>query len=419
MYSVPPFGYNYLSPAPPRFATPFIDAGDGATNINPYPIVFPPHSVSVKNPYTAFDWAAVTPISADPYFYYRNSVPYTESYMFSFQRQLTPTLLLTLSYVGNEGHHILALLPTNPGNAALCKSVSQPNEVAPGSSTCGPFGEDGTYTTASGQVLQGTRNIGLGSNPALYGKYGATTAQETIANSNYNSLETNLRYAGKRNTFLFSYTYSKSIDQASNLGEQIDPFNPRFTRTLSAWDMPQDFVATYRYALPLDRLLSRKRLTDGWSISGTTRFSSGFPVMLTDDSDNSLLGTLGNGVNNLLLDTPNFAPGPLEINRNPRNGKPAFNTALFSPELEGQLGNAKRRLFHGPGISNFDMTLEKSTSLTESKSLDFRVEAFNVFNHAQFYGSASVEGEINNPDFGHVISAQAPRLIQIAAKFQF
>jgi hypothetical protein len=420
MYSVPPFGYNYLSPAPPLFATPFINAGDGAQNINPYPITFPPNTVSAKNPYTAFNWAAVTPISADPYFYNRNAVPYTEDYMFSIQRQLTPSVLLTMSYVGNQGHHILALVPTNAGDSALCLSLSQLSEVAPGSSTCGPFGEDGAYTSASGQIFRGTRDIGLGSNPVLYGNYGATTAQRTIANSNYNALQTNLRYVGKRTTFLLAYTYAKSIDQASNLGEQLNPFDPRLTRVVSAWDMRHNFVATYTYDLPFERLFRRANgLTQGWSISGTTRFASGFPVTLYDDSDNSLLGTLGNGVNNQLLDTPAFTPGPLEINTNPRNGRPAFNVSLFQPEALGQLGNAPRRSFYGPGINNFDIQLTKNLPLTESKSLDFRVEAFNVFNHAQFYGSAAVDGEVNDTTFGTIVSAADPRLIQAVAKFTF
>ena len=74
MYAVPPFGYNYLSPAPPLFATPFVNAGDGAINHNPFPITFPPNTVSAKHPYAAFDWAAVTPDSADPYFYHRDGV---------------------------------------------------------------------------------------------------------------------------------------------------------------------------------------------------------------------------------------------------------------------------------------------------------------------------------------------------------
>ena len=420
MYAVPPFGYNYLSPAPPLFATPFVNAGDGSVNTNPFPITFPPNNVSAKNPYTAFDWAAVTPISAAPYFYNRNDVPYAEDYMFSFQRQITSSVLLTASYVGNQDHHLLVVLPTNVGNAELCVSLSQPSEVAPGSATCGPYGEDSTYTAASGTVYNGTRNVGLGAIPGLYGKYGAVTAQRTIGNSNYNALETNLRYAGQRSTALFAYTYSKSIDQASNIGEQINPFNARLSRAISSWDMRHNFVASYSYVLPFDRLFGHSnQLTEGWSVSGTTRFASGFPVTLYDDSDNSLLGTLGNGVNNYLLDTPALTPGPLEINTNPRNGRPAFNTALFSTEPFGKLGNSPRRFFYGPGINNWDIQLTKNVRLTESKLLDFRVEAFNAFNHAQFYGSAAVDGEVNDPAFGEIESAADPRLIQAAVKFTF
>ena len=72
-----------------------------------------------------------------------------------------------------------------------------------------------------------------------------------------------------------------------------------------------------------------------------------------------------------------------------------------------------------PGIANFDMQVSKTVRLTESKSLDFRVQAFNVFNHAQFYGPTSVDGVVNDTDFGTVVSAAAPRLVQLAAKFYF
>jgi len=151
------------------------------------------------------------------------------------------------------------------------------------------------------------------------------------------------------------------------------------------------------------------------------RFSTGFPVTLMDDSDRSLLGTLGNGVNNYLLDTPEYHGAPLDLNTNPRGGSPAFNNnpAAFTTEILGQLGNVPRRFFFGPGINDFDMTLSKTLKLTESKSLEFRAEAFNVFNHAQFYGPASVDGEVNDPHFGQVVGAAFPRLMQIAAKFEF
>ena len=413
LYAVPPFGYNYLSPEPPLFATPFINAGDGGQNIDPFPLTFPPHNVSAKNPNTSFNFANVVPISADPYFYYRNDVPYTENFMFSFERQITASTLLTMSYVGNDGHHLLVLLPTNPSNQALCLSLSQPSEVAPGSPTCGPFGEDAVITSRTGQMVHGTR-VGLGPH------YGENTAQKSMGNSNYHALETNLRYVGKRSDFLLGYTYSKSIDQASNLGEQLNPLNTNGSRVISAFDMRHNFVASYKVSLPFDLLFGRNdRLTEGWSISGTTRFSTGFPVTLFDDSDNSLLGTLGNGVNNYLLDTPNYKRGPLDINTNPRNGRPGFNTSAFSPEVLGRLGNAPRRFFYGPGISNFDLALTKLLRITESTSLEFRLEGFNVFNHAQFYGAASVDGEVNDPHFGDIVSAAAPRLVQLAIKFTF
>ena len=258
--------------------------------------------------------------------------------------------------------------------------------------------------------------MGLGPN------YAEVTAQKTIANSNYNALEVNLRYVGRQANFLIGYTYSKSIDQGSNLGEQLDPLNPGATRAISAWDMRHNLVASFSAKLPFETLFKHSgRLTEGWTLAGTVRFSTGFPVTLSDDSDRSLLGTLGNGVNNYLLDTPEYHGAPLDVNTNPRNGQPAFNNtwAAFTTETLGQLGNAPRRFFYGPGINNFDMTLSKMLKITETKSVEFRAEAFNVFNHAQFYGPASVDGEVNDPHFGQVVDSASPRLMQLAAKFIF
>jgi hypothetical protein len=132
-----------------------------------------------------------------------------------------------------------------------------------------------------------------------------------------------------------------------------------------------------------------------------------------------LLGTLGNGANNFLLDTPRYLPGPLNINTNGRNGKVAFNTAIFPEELLGQLGNAKRRVFYGPGIENYDASLQKGIPIRDSKSLNIRFEAFNVFNHTQFFGPAAVDGQEEDPNFGRIVSAATPRLLQVAVKFAF
>ena len=102
----------------------------------------------------------------------------------------------------------------------------------------------------------------------------------------------------------------------------------------------------------------------------------------------------------------------MEINTDPRNGRPAFNISLFSLPALGQMGTAARRLFYGPGIANSDVDLLKSLHLTESKSLQFRVEAFNVASHPQFYGAAAVGGNISSPSFGWVVCAANPRLLK-------
>jgi len=403
MYAVPPFGYNYLSPAPPLLATPFITAATGVNNGQRFPFDFPPHSVSAAHPDTSVDWANFLPIAADPFFDHRNRPAVLNSYMFSFQREIARSMVWTASFVGNQGHHILALVSVNPGDPALCLSLTG----------CGPFGEDATYTNAAGQTVQGTR-VGQGPN------YSENTSDSSIANSSYNALETTLKYHHGGSQFLLSYTFAKSIDQGSNLGEQLNPIDPRQSRAISAWDQRHDLSATYTWALPAGLWTGHANAwLRGWSLSGSARLATGLPVTLYDNSDNSLLGTLGNGANNYLLDTPRFTPGPLQLNHNGRNGSPAFNTALFSEETRGVLGNAKRRIFHGPGIENLDATLEKHVVLPHGSELTARVEAFNALNHAQFYGPASVDGQIEDRNFGQIVSAAAPRLLQLVVKINF
>jgi hypothetical protein len=229
-----------------------------------------------------------------------------------------------------------------------------------------------------------------------------------------------LKHTGGGLTVLGSYTLAKSLDQASNLGEQVYPYNYGLTRAPSSFDIRNNFVASYRYDLPFAKLFRHaNKATDGWAISGITRFSSGLPVTLVNPNDTALVGTFNNGVNGVGFSDLNVASGPLEINTNPRNGQPAFNTALFSLPPLGSPGNADRRFFYGPGMNNWDIALLKEVKFTESKVLEFRMETFNTFNHAQFFGANSVDGNINDTTFGQVVSAMSPRLMQAALRFRF
>jgi len=304
---------------------------------------------------------------------------YTQQWNFNVQRELGRDRVVELAYGGSKGTKLLGARDLNQPNPS-----PQPN------------------------------------NPRPMPQFADINILESRGDSSYQSLQARFQQSFQHGlAALASYTWPKSIDDASNLGEEVDPFHLRASRALSSWDIPHNVVVSYTYALPFDQLFRKNRLTEGCSLSGSSRFASGFPVTLYDDSDRSLLGTLGNGVNNNLLDTPKLLPGAIDIHTNPRNGQPVFNTGILQPEMLGQLGNSPRRFFHGPGIENFDMQLTKTINFRESKSLDLRVEAFNVFNHAQFYGPASVDGEVNDPNFGKVVSAAAPRVMQLAAKFHF
>ena len=413
MSANPPYGYDYTSLAPPLFSNPFVTAASGQNVGQRFPERIPALGASAANPNSSVNWSQYLPITGVPSFFHQNVPPYSASYSLSLERQIEPNTLLTLTYVGTQAHHLLVLISANPGDPAQCLSVSQTNLVMPGTATCGPFGEGGTYVTSSGQVIQGTRG-------PFSSQFDAITYQKTLGNSNYNALEINLRHHHGPLELLAGYTYGKSLDLSSSLAEPVNPVDPNLSKAVSAFDMRHNFVTSYKYELPIDYLVHRRnRLTEGWSLTGITRFSTGFPVTLYNNNDTSLLGTIPNGINNNGVDTPNVAPGNLEVNTDPRNGRPAFNTSLFSLPALGQMGTAARRFFYGPGIANSDLALLKSLHLTESKSLQFRVEAFNFANHAQFYGAAAVSGNISSLSFGRVVSAADPRLLQIAVKFYF
>jgi Carboxypeptidase regulatory-like domain len=416
MSACAPYGYDYDSTGGrPLFNEPFVSATTGGTNGQPFPSPIPAFGASVSHPNTTVNWSKYSPITGDPAFYYRNVSPYTESYNLSFERELASGTFLRASYVGSQAHRLLVLTSADPGNAALCLSVSQTDQVRPGTPTCGPFGEGGTFTRSDGTRVQ------------VRGPFGASfdgiTYQKTVASSNYNAFEISLRHTSRHLEMLAGYTYGKSLDDSSSLSEPVYPMGADLTKALSAFDIRHSFVVSYKYDLPFEALFrAQNRLTSGWTFSGITRFSTGLPVTLFNNTDSSLLGSMPNGINNNGVDTPDYIPGNLELNRDPRNHQPAFNTSLFPSDVGpylGQVGNSPRRFFYGPGLNNFDVAIEKQLALTEGKSLEFRMEAFNVFNHAQFFGAATVNSNISSAGFGQIVSAQPPRLMQAAVKFLF
>ncbi len=422
-----PYGYWWQPSVLPDFQNPFIVRTSGVNQVQRFPVPVPPLNVSPSNPDTTLNWAQFVPLGSSPAFFHDNRLPYAEHYNFSFQRQFGSATILSASYVGTQAHRLLATMEANPSNPALCMSL-------PG---CGPYAEDaGPFTSASGAPVYSVRSPYNVVVPSLSGApveaFASDGYMATMANSNYNALELTLRRTLGRAEFLAAYTYGKSLDNASGnglgQGDNINPINHAITKALSAFDVVQNFVVSYSYRLPFDKLPGPKRLTDGWMLNGITRFATGFPAYINENDDYSLLGTGSTGQGND-VDEPNRAPGSLSF-KDPRtavlpgasaqcpNGcNPYFNIGLFSKEAIGQLGNSSRRFFGGPGWNNFDLSLTKDVKLTESKSLQLRGEFFNAWNHAQF---GSPQGTINNTStFGLVTGANAPRNGKVRMKFFF
>ncbi len=393
MSANPPYGYTYTSAAPPLFAQPFTVAATGADAGQRFPLQKVAYGASRANPNSTVDWSNFEPLVGIPAVDPHDVTPYAEHWMLSVEWQFGAGTLANLSYIGAQSHHLLVLEEANPADPALCLSL--------GSTVCGPFNEQAARTQFSSA-------------------FGSVELQRTIANANYNALEATLNHRTHGLELLASYTFSKSIDQSAGLPEPVNPVNPSLSRALSSFDLRHNLVTSFHYQLPEPKTAGPLHaMAAGWALSGIARFTSGLPVTLLNNNDTSLLGTIPNGINNNGVDTPEWSGKSLSINRNPRGGVPFFDATQLTLPALGSMGNARRRFFSGPGMENLDATLSKTISIEGTRTLEVRAEAFNLVNHAQFFGASTVQGNVSSSDFGQAVSAMPPRLMQLALRYRF
>jgi Carboxypeptidase regulatory-like domain len=443
-----PFGLYWSTFAPVLFDEPFRNRRDGTSQGQRFPFTAPaPGAPSNKT----LDFSIYEPISFSPGYDPHNKLPYAEHFNLSIQRQLDKATVLTLAYVGTEGHSLITSEEANPGNAALCMQLTAENAVDLSSGTpptigCGPGNEDdifqlpGTTTsclsaTANPGCVYGTRNMLLnpnycpGAQTLCYG-FGNTYTR-TIANSIYHSGQISVERKAGDMTFLAAYTFSKALDNSSAFGDTINFTNPRISRGLSSTDVTHNFVASYVWVMPFDRAFKRapKRLTQGWQVQGITRLSTGLPIQLSQSSgDFSLTGSTtdmpdligkvvtydprkaspGCPTTTGCYFIPPSAPQDTSQCQAPSGGAFNFNCTL------GSFGTANRRFFHGPAFNNTDFGLTKRIVIRESMAFEIRGEFFNIFNHPQFQNPS---GDISGGSFGIVSSARDPRIGQLSAKF--
>jgi hypothetical protein len=188
-------------------------------------------------------------------------------------------------------------------------------------------------------------------------------------------------------------------------------YNLRAEKGISGYDIPQRFVTSYVWQIPVGRGAKYfsstpvvKDIISGWSLSGITEFQVGLPVTITQT--NQLGGFTS-------VQRPNEVGDPLS---GPHTAAQWFNTSAFVAAPALTFGNAARFPFHGPGLENWDTALMRNFVLREGLKLQFRGEFFNTLNHTNF---DAPNGAINTKAFGSVASAEAPRTIELVLRLFF
>jgi hypothetical protein len=441
----PPFGGSTIL-SETQFNQPFLSQSGSAT-LNPY------NGVITPKPGTAQDWANFEPILLFGDFQPHMRAQYSAQYNFSIERELSKDMKLEIGYVGSQGHRLLATHDVNFSNPQTCLDL---NSIL-GSGTCGQFTEDSPFFIPGGTVLpvplhlpyvqnnsvipagttigpNGITLVGLrpysspqcdplsGTGCPLDGVpvFSSIFAQDTIANSAYNSLQVSVdkRFAHGLQ-FTAAYTLSKSIDEASSFEGILNPLPGAHNRSLSLFDARHRFVVSYYWELPTRKYDGfAGKLIDGWALSGITTYQTGFPIRINSSADNELM----NSFDFELPGEPNQI-APFKWQRPQSNGhyyfnSPASQTSIFSEAgIFGFVGNSPRTICCGPGISETDFAVMKHIVVTERKYFEFRAEIFNLFNHTQFFNP---DGNITDgAQFGQVTQAKDPRLVQFALKFFF
>ena len=437
----PPFGGS-TNLSNNLFNTPFLGQ-DGTVSPNPFNGILNPQRGQ------PVDFSQFRPIELYGQFQPNLRSQYSDQYNLNIQRQVTPSLMVEVAYVGSQGHRLLATHDLNYSNPQTCLDLHQIATLTGQTSfDCGPFIEDSAFFIPAGTIPTGvTLHLPYGSVPSVTGpnpsditlvglrKYSSpfcqpTTgsgcppdgvpvfssifAEDTIANSNYNSFQLQVeKRLSLGMEFHVAYTWSKSFDEASSFENVLDPVDFRRSYSLSLFDARNRLVYSYFWQLPIPTKHGWVgRLVNGWALSGITTFQTGFPIRITSSDDLELM----NSYDFELPGEPDIVMPLRTMNARGANNL-YFDPSTFQPQALGTIGSTPRSVCCGPGINNFDVGLHKETRLTEQTRLEFRGEFFNIMNHAQFI---TPDGNISDgASFGRVMQARDPRLVQFALKLFF
>ena len=370
-------------------------------------------------------------------------LPTTYMYQFSVQTRLPWAMMLDTAYVGTQGRHLQDNRNLNP---------------VPYGATLLPSNQDPTLVAANPNAVLGNNSLNPNLLRPLRG-FGQINLYESAATSNYNALQVNLTKRASTGLFFgIAYTWSKVLTTATSDTSWVRSDN--LTRLAdygpANFDRRHVFAANYVYNLPRleggNRIL--RAVTNGWQLSGVTQITSGAPFTPTISlSGVNSTNITGNVVANAMSEGARVGvvPGcnPYTGSSNPFN---RLNTACFTAPQPGSLGlESGVNWLYAPGLIDFDMSLQKEFAIKERAHLQFRVDAFNVFNHPNFtvlnttlnfsgaypnnttvantpYNSAGVltnqngfgtVGTTNGIASNTAVLPAPPRILQLLVRFQF
>jgi len=465
----PPFGGS-LSTSNVFLNTPFVNQGQFIT---------PNNFIGVLTPSKGQDpgWANYRPILLYGDFQPHLRTQYTAQYNFSIQRELTKGLLWQINYVGSQGHRLLASHEINPSNPQTCLDmINISNYYAPQlpngdpnpnanpayqqAYACAPISQDAQFILPTGSIPRGhTLHMPYGAvaqygpeNPQLtlvglrpYSSpncdpvtaigcpadgvpvFTSIFAEDTIANSAYNSLQTLVEKRFSHGLQLqAAYTWSKSLDWASSFEETLNPFDFRASRSLSMFNSAHRFVVNYYWELPFGKHHGVVgKLVNDWSVSGITQFQSGFPIRLQTINDNELINSyffFGTAAPQMTGKMQLQNPKVLQTINDPNSpfngvtGHFYLTPTQFADPPLGTFATTRRTLCCGPGLNQWDITFAKKITIVEDRYFEFRGDIFNLFNKTMF---VNPDGNFSNSTFGQVQNAREPRQVQFALKFYF
>ncbi len=440
----PPFG-AVSNIFPTGFASgidPIADPFDATGYVNPFPFAsrgLVGTFLTPKIPYAYTTW---------PHF----RTPYSENFNYGFQWQATKDMMLETVYVGSLGRRLISSGETNfpslaseqyqlatylPAyNAGLISSPINPECARPLAACTGGIINPSDPLDPSG-LPTGVQQL-------------FTDFSDGLSDSHELQVTLDKRFSHGL-TFRAAYTWGQTIDLTSGFRSRsstyTDPYDHRLDRADADFDVRNRFVFSGIWELPIARHVQNgfvSKVAKGWQLNAITTFQSGQPFTVYANTNASQQDNY--------LDRPDVI-GPIPYTHQPRNSNQTFTsqcngtssgtetgnfwfdptnlvcnacpyddpTCASAADQPGiplfTYGNMPRNFLRDPGINNWDLSLTKKTVFRENKSIEFRAEFFNAFNHVQFL-RVDNSGYLS-PTFAQVISDRGPRLIQFGLKFYF